>query len=319
MWIFIILFLISVIVIGFLSKELKTLKQKDNEIIKINIQRKAENEQLDLDYSNKQKDLKVINERIVDAQQNFKTIGNSLQLAKETMLDNAKKLADAEFRQYENELITKQHESIQSAEREYEIVLKDLGDKSQQYLSEMLSTKEKLENLKAIQTAFIEAQKRKEELELKKDYYRLKLSSSDEADIEMLRDIQNKMSRKETIDKVIWEIYYKPAYDILIANLFVQKKKTCGIYKITCLTNDKAYIGQSVDIAERFRQHIKTSLSSAPSTNKLYQEMKKYLPHNFTFEILEEVPRDKLNERETYWIDMYKTKDYGLNKTQGGA
>ena len=37
------------------------------------------------------------------------------------------------------------------------------------------------------------------------------------------------------------------------------------------------------------------------------------------FEILEEVSRDKLNERETYWIDFYRTKDYGLNTTRGGA
>ena len=41
--------------------------------------------------------------------------------------------------------------------------------------------------------------------------------------------------------------------------------------------------------------------------------------YNFTFEILEEVPRSDLNEREIYWIEFYKTKELGLNGTKGGA
>jgi len=47
--------------------------------------------------------------------------------------------------------------------------------------------------------------------------------------------------------------------------------------------------------------------------------MKKYKPENFSFEVLETVPRDKLNDREVYWIDFFKTKEYGLNGTKGGA
>jgi hypothetical protein len=47
--------------------------------------------------------------------------------------------------------------------------------------------------------------------------------------------------------------------------------------------------------------------------------MKKDGLYNFTFEILEEVPKDKLNERETYYIELYQTKIEGLNKTIGGA
>ena len=104
-----------------------------------------------------------------------------------------------------------------------------------------------------------------------------------------------------------------------MSHLFSSSEKICGIYKITCLENDKAYIGQSVDIKERLRQHIKTALSCAPSTNKLYQEMKKFQPSNFLFEVLEIVPRTQLNERETYWIDFYKTKNYGLNVSKGGS
>lgn len=39
---------------------------------------------------------------------------------------------------------------------------------------------------------------------------------------------------------------------------------------------------------------------------------------NFTFEVLEKVEKDKLNEREAYWIDYYQTNIYGLNSKKGG-
>lgn len=38
---------------------------------------------------------------------------------------------------------------------------------------------------------------------------------------------------------------------------------------------------------------------------------------NFTFELLEEVPKDKLTEREKYWINFYDSKSYGLNMREG--
>ena len=78
----------------------------------------------------------------------------------------------------------------------------------------------------------------------------------------LLRDIQPKVRKKDAVDKV------------------------SGIYKITDLVTGKSYIGQSVDIKERLKTHIKTGLSSSISTNKLYQAMKKDGVENFTFEIL---------------------------------
>ena len=78
-------------------------------------------------------------------------------------------------------------------------------------------------------------------------------------------------------------------------------------------------MGQSVDMRERFRTHIKTALTYGKASNKLYQAMQKDGLHNFTFEILEEVPRSDLNDREAYWIGFYKTKEFGLNGTKGNT
>ena len=183
---------------------------------------------------------------------------------------------------------------------------------------QLLTEKEKLEDLEAKQRAYIEAEKRAEEIRVRRDYYRLVLSDCDVSDIKLLRDLQIRFVRKDVIDKMIWEIYYKPAFDALMGKI-VPSDKVCGIYKITCLINKQSYIGQSVDIKERFRQHIKSGLSHTTTSNKLYQEMYKQGPENFTFEVLEEVSRDKLNERETYWIEFYQTKEIGFNATKGGA
>lgn len=37
----------------------------------------------------------------------------------------------------------------------------------------------------------------------------------------------------------------------------------------------------------------------------------------FTFELLEECPKEKLNEREKFWIDFYQSDKLGMNSTKG--
>jgi hypothetical protein len=41
--------------------------------------------------------------------------------------------------------------------------------------------------------------------------------------------------------------------------------------------------------------------------------MKKFGPENFTFEIIEQCSRAKLNEREDYWQEFYKAKEFGYS------
>lgn len=175
----------------------------------------------------------------------------------------------------------------------------------------------KLQALKDLQDSYLRARKEVQEFQEKKDYYCLAIANSDLEDMKSLRSIQKQFNRPEVIDKLIWELYVKPAYDILMPHIFKPGDKVCGIYMITNLTTEKAYIGQSVDCRERFRQHIKSGLANASTSNKLYQAMKQYGVQDFMFQILEEVPRDSLNEREAFWIDFYQTKNYGYNSTKG--
>lgn len=94
----------------------------------------------------------------------------------------------------------------------------------------------------------------------------------------------------------------------------------CGIYKITNKINGHSYIGQSVDIKRRWRcEKTKAfNINSREGDFTLSKALRKYGIDNFTFEVIEECPREKLNEREAYWISYYNTYYDGYNETLGG-
>lgn len=82
-----------------------------------------------------------------------------------------------------------------------------------------------------------------------------------------------------------------------------------GIYKITNKLNHKCYVGQSVDIKKRWREHrfYGTNEKTDRSNYHLYHSMRTYGIKNFKFTILEEVlDRNKLTKREIYWYEQLK-------------
>ena len=85
-----------------------------------------------------------------------------------------------------------------------------------------------------------------------------------------------------------------------------------GIYKITNKVNNKVYIGQSVDVKRRWRQHKSCSLKY-----HLYESFRKYGLNNFIFEVVTECKVSQLDELETYYIDLYDSTnpEKGYNQT----
>ena len=87
-----------------------------------------------------------------------------------------------------------------------------------------------------------------------------------------------------------------------------------AIYKITNLENGMVYVGQAVNIADRWKQHIRRGVGADPPTqNKLYPAMIATGVENFMFEIIEECNAAKLNEREQYWQQFYSAKSFGYS------
>lgn len=88
------------------------------------------------------------------------------------------------------------------------------------------------------------------------------------------------------------------------------------IYKITNKLNNHNYIGQTTtSIENRFRQHCR----SADENNHFHNALSKYGKDNFYVELIEECDDDKLNNREIYWIELYKNKGEAQYNTAGGG
>lgn len=93
-------------------------------------------------------------------------------------------------------------------------------------------------------------------------------------------------------------------------------KRNAGIYKYTNKINNNVYIGQSADIGRRYQQHLYDSKNRANTA--IDKAIAKYSIENFNFEIIEECPIEKLDEREIYWISYYDSYHNGYNSTPGG-
>jgi hypothetical protein len=93
-----------------------------------------------------------------------------------------------------------------------------------------------------------------------------------------------------------------------------------GIYKITNKINGKSYIGQSVDIQQRWNAHKSKSKSIELGGDNyaIHCAIRKYGVENFTFEVIEQTTQQELNSREKYWIKYYDTYYNGYNSTLGG-
>lgn len=83
-----------------------------------------------------------------------------------------------------------------------------------------------------------------------------------------------------------------------------------GIYKITNKINGKIYIGQSMNIERRLKEHMKLIKEGSKGW---YKEAKETGIENFTFEVIQECPVEELNDMEDYYIKKYKAIKFGYN------
>lgn len=92
------------------------------------------------------------------------------------------------------------------------------------------------------------------------------------------------------------------------------------IYCISNSINNKKYIGQThYSIEKRWQEHRYDSHKNRYVNRPLYNAIQKYGIKYFFIEQIEEVPNEKLNERERYWIEYYDSYNNGYNATKGGS
>lgn len=147
----------------------------------------------------------------------------------------------------------------------------------------------------------------------------LKLTPMERSDIKLLREISLKLARKDAVNKLIWSEYYQRPLQTLRKALEVDKQ--IGIYQIKEKKTGRVYIGQAMNIGERWAEHVKAGLgigSTAYQTNKFYKAMYENGPESFTFTVIEFCTKEELNEKEKYWISFYNAASFGFNTQLGG-
>jgi len=97
-----------------------------------------------------------------------------------------------------------------------------------------------------------------------------------------------------------------------------------GIYKITNTINGKFYIGSSINLRQRFNEHIGMLVKNEHPNFILQRSWNKHGQNKFTFEIIEECAHDQkiCFEREQYYLDLlkpYLEVGYNISKHAAGG
>ena len=301
-------FILAVELIGLINiKQTKSgIEEKNEKIKQENIKIKKEIEEL-----NKTKD--KLNLDIANHQKKVEELYKKYTNDVFEQIKNYQKNMDEASSNYINELEQKYDE----AESKYNQRINKLYIQESEVQNQIKDAESHFEDLKNQINAATEAQLREREKEEKLDFYKLYISPIDLEDIEKLNSIKLMLHNPVILSKLIWSTYFQKQTTEMCNRIF-GTKQVCGIYKITNLKTKQCYIGQSVNVQDRMKQHIKYGLGiEASATNKLYNSMQKDGVWNFSFELLEECPREKLNEAEKRWIEIYRSNEIGFNLTKG--
>lgn len=202
-------------------------------------------------------------------------------------------------------------------EQQYQKVEQSYDTKVKKLEQELQDAESRLKELRNSLSAGVKAQLREREKEENLQFYKLSISPIDLEDIVKLNTLKIALHQPVILSKLIWTQYFQKQTTEM-CNRILGIKKICGIYKITNLKTQQCYIGQSVDVAQRWKDHIKCGLGiDASATNKLYNAMQNDGVWNFTFELIEECSRADLDKKEKQWIEMYQSNIYSYNSTKG--
>ena len=177
---------------------------------------------------------------------------------------------------------------------------------------------ETLDELRCRQEKTIDIMKEQEKDESELDFHRIEFTTQEHSDIELLLEVEKRLHNKDVLRKLIYKTYVEASMNEMFSRLGIMTEP--GIYKIENIKDKRVYIGQSTNVRNRLREHIKSALGISTIANQaVHQAMAEEGLENFTFYLIDDCDRDILNEREKYWIDFYKSNEWGYNRTRGGS
>lgn len=262
-----------------------------------------------------------------ELKQKFNELQNNINKSKEQLndiqnnisktLDNQKELSQKAFENY-CDVLEKQYEEQEAEYEQYKDALEtSYSNRQIELMRELDQIKTDLDKIKATRAAAIQAQLKEKEIEENSAFYCLQVSEPELRDIAVLESIKPKLNQPRILSMLIWQTFFRTPMTNLCNNVIGKADKT-GIYKITNIKTKECYIGQAVNLSDRWKQHAKAGLGiDTPQGNKLYRAMQEFGIQNFSWEVIEECPRADLDEKEKYYIKLYQSKEYGYNTLKG--
>lgn len=316
MTIVIIILLMLVIILLFINTSIKKIDAREEQLKVEELQHK--NKALQYEIQQQQDEKEKYSSKINNLIQEKEKLDTEIN-QKKICLVNYEKDIELDYQNKQQQMKNAASLYFDSLEKSYKTKEEEYDKKCAALVSEMADMQSQYAEIQSQLVQGAAAALREREKKEKINFYKLKLSDSDSIDIKELFELRKRFRNPSALSKLVWSEYFLKQTSEL-CNRVLGTNTKCGIYKITNLISNQAYIGQSVDIASRFKQHIKCGLGiDAPASNKLYKSMIEDGVWNFSFELLEECPKDKLNERESFWIDLYQTNKVGLNSTKGNG
>ena len=214
---------------------------------------------------------------------------------------------------------------VKQAEQNYAAELEELKRKNQEEIDEanlmtqvaINKVNEQIDDCQKLYASLVASYQVANEESDARRHVQISLATREDIDF-MLNYVSPRLKNPTIISKLIWSEYFqKPTNDML--DYVLPSRDCAGIYKITNDETKEAYIGRSVSVRKRLTDHIKSSLGiDTIADQHVHQIMREKGIWNFTFELIEECPREKLNEREKYYIEFFHTDQYGYNQKAGG-
>ena len=224
------------------------------------------------------------------------------------LCEEAKSKYNLQLKEYEEKRL-KQTEDIKASCIEAE----------NQYFEECNKIRADTEYMRQQYEALLEPIKQYLKEKQEKYFYTIQLPEEFREDIEfLLTTVAAKVQHPDIISKLVWAEYVKPNLD----NTFkrIEIKPDAGIYKLTSLETGMSYIGKSTNVKNRIADHFKSSIGiKSIADQAVHHAILREGFWNWAIEIITYADKDKLNELEKYYIEFFKTQEFGYNKNSGGG
>ena len=249
----------------------------------------------------------LINNKFTDIDNQIEEQRQKRQADLDTQFEERQASLNLRMQQFTNQA----QERVNKAEEEAREQIEELEKRKLEAINNTNTQIEKFESiLEVLRKYDLEQQERL--------FYTIQLPEEYQEDIEfLLTTVAAKVQHPDIISKLVWVEYVKPNLDDTFKRIEIKTEP--GIYKLTSLVNGKCYIGKSTNVKTRISDHFKSAIGiKSIADQAVHHAILKEGFWNWQIEIITYCDKEQLSELEKYYIEFFKSQEFGYNKNAGG-